>query len=706
MAQLRGMLGRYEPILERVISDTLIAAWFRGAADVPYVAPEEEPESSPFIDAPPDEPVDLIATASEGEPVITFPVIEEAARDLLEREVVTWDTYQRLAVDAKREAFTVAHVGTLDALEKIQRSLILGTREGQTLKSFSESIADVIDESGLSARHVENVFRTNVASAYTAGLMEVLRDPIVADEFPYLEYTAVHDARTRHDHKAMETLGIQGTAIYRADDRVIQEFLPPWDFACRCAVIPLSLEDAAEKGIQEAIDWLRTGQPPKSKAWVAHPPFSPPPGWSNAGVTRLGWVVNPTSKWSDPRGRGRKPWKNTESRQHRYQKSEPGTSKRGLKAAPVAKRAGGREGFSPSGEKLPQAVPLPAAPPKVKSSKVPKPKAAPAPKAAPSSPSTPPPTARIVAPTARLVAPTAKIVAPTAKIVAPTAQIVPAPVAQVVPPPPPPPAQVSPPVAMPPPVQAPPVAPAPQQKSATAPALSRHHQNFLAKHHAAIDGNASLSPEHKAKYKQAMHEAIKNMPKRIIKRIARNIDSSHFVGDRKNFADALTHSLVKEGHVTPQQASEFKKSDIGLKMASGHVGGFYTANSKFKKLFLDGTHNFGKDAAGDARDSTHEVYAHELTHAIDGPEHQVSSHADWQQAFKDEIDQDSDSESHRKSAASIGMKTGKLSAYARTSTSEGFAEFGRLVYASGMDHKRIEQAFPKCYSFFKKRGMV
>jgi uncharacterized protein with gpF-like domain len=45
-----------------------------------------------------------------------------------------------------------------------------------------------------------------------------------------LAYYATHDARVRDDHLAMETLGLDGTNIYRADDPIWREYLPPWDF--------------------------------------------------------------------------------------------------------------------------------------------------------------------------------------------------------------------------------------------------------------------------------------------------------------------------------------------------------------------------------------------------------------------------------------------------------------------------------------------
>jgi hypothetical protein len=81
----------------------------------------------------------------------------------------------------------------------------------------------------------------------------------------------------------MEQLGLDGTAVYRRDDPVWLKFYPPWGWQCRCIVIPLSVEDAAARGVKEAIRWVQTGRPPASPAWVKPLPFDIPKGWVPTG---------------------------------------------------------------------------------------------------------------------------------------------------------------------------------------------------------------------------------------------------------------------------------------------------------------------------------------------------------------------------------------------------------------------------------------
>lgn len=208
-----------------------------------------------------------------------------AVRNLESRDLFTREQYDALRQDARRAAFTVARLARVDSLERVRSALVKDVREGGTLDEFREGVADLL----LPAHHLETVYRTNVAAAYSQGLMDVLSQPLAGDEFPYLEYHATHDSRTRPEHLQMEKLGIQGTNVYRRDDPLWQVFLPPWDYNCRCALVPLSLEDAAARGIMEAQRWLESGRRPISPAWVDRPAFMPAQGFLDS-VERIGGV--------------------------------------------------------------------------------------------------------------------------------------------------------------------------------------------------------------------------------------------------------------------------------------------------------------------------------------------------------------------------------------------------------------------------------
>jgi SPP1 gp7 family putative phage head morphogenesis protein len=216
------------------------------------------------------------------EPVVTFPVIERAAADLATRNLLTRPQYDALDNDARRTAFTVARVASLDALEKLRDALVKDVQEGGTLKEFQGAVDDALGASALAPSHVESVYRTNIGQAHRQGQQEVLAHRLVSDEFPYVAYESTHDSRRRQTHAWFETHGLDGTNVYRADDPTVRKFWAPWDWQCRCIMIPLSLEDAAGRGVAEAQAWLETGRPPDRPAFVQPPPFEPPAGF--AGV--------------------------------------------------------------------------------------------------------------------------------------------------------------------------------------------------------------------------------------------------------------------------------------------------------------------------------------------------------------------------------------------------------------------------------------
>lgn len=284
IALIRRIIAQHEPILSRAISDTILAGWLTGAKTATTYLPDEEPSIFRLPPVPPIPPDRLLFPAHGGdEPIVRFPIIEEAADYLRRLRVYSQEDYNSLSTDAKRSGFTVARVASLDALQKIQDALVEDVETGGTLKAFVNRVDEALGAGALSRPRIENVYRDNTAKAYSRGLIKTLGHPMVNLEFPYLRYSAVHDSRTEPEHLAMEKLGLDQTAVYRRDDPIWQRFLPPWRWSCRCAVIPLTVEQAAALGVREAIEWLATGNSPAQPEWVAPPPFNPPPGFVTSG---------------------------------------------------------------------------------------------------------------------------------------------------------------------------------------------------------------------------------------------------------------------------------------------------------------------------------------------------------------------------------------------------------------------------------------
>ncbi len=219
--------------------------------------------------------------------------IDRAVKKLHDRAVVSPAEYAELSATARQQSFSIAGDLTDATIGRIHEILTDNVHAGASLKDFRAAVADSFETSPIGEAHLEQVYRNAVNESYSQGMETVLDHPMVADAFPYRMYVAIHDARARHEHRALESLGLSGTGIYFADDPTWLEFRPPWSWNCRCGWIPLDIEDAARHGVQHARDWLAaiarakksdlydgnpaSVEPPRQ--WVKPPPFSPPPGW-------------------------------------------------------------------------------------------------------------------------------------------------------------------------------------------------------------------------------------------------------------------------------------------------------------------------------------------------------------------------------------------------------------------------------------------
>lgn len=178
-----------------------------------------------------------------------------------------------------------------------------------------------------------------------------------------------------------------------------------------------------------------------------------------------------------------------------------------------------------------------------------------------------------------------------------------------------------------------------------------------------LKANTTLTTEQRQAYYGAASLVLSRMP-------AKGLQS--FLTSTK---DAKFFASAKE--LSAQINSEYQARGQPLPIKEGHtIAGCYKALSQ--QLLLDG---------GAGKMNTAEIYAHEFTHALDGPMKEMSRSAEWQKAYKDEI------------------AGGRLSEYAKNNEAEGFAEFGRLLYGSGYKRSKIEEQFPKAAAFFRSREL-
>lgn len=291
LAAARDILEEIEPILAKQLQATDLAAWISGFDEVAKQTPEWVLDmlSSSGAPRPPGPPRLMIPGLGEPEePILRFPLIDKAVESLSKKGILTREQFDQVSDAARLRAFTVSGELTEDAIAGMRDILADTIREGASLRSFADKFEQQLEDVVLPPGRLETIYRTNVQAAYRDGFEALASDPIVSDVFPYQEYHAIHDGRVREEHLQLESLGLNGTNIYRRDDPMWDYFTPPWDFNCRCGVNLLTVEAAASRGVQEAKKWLESGEPPAEPEWrLAHIPFRPPEGFTSGRTSGL-----------------------------------------------------------------------------------------------------------------------------------------------------------------------------------------------------------------------------------------------------------------------------------------------------------------------------------------------------------------------------------------------------------------------------------
>lgn len=288
---LDNILRDWEPLLGRTLSDTIIAAYMAGASEVARSVPipylRSHGWTAPVL-PPPHEPIFPMIFAGEPEPLVTFPIIEQAARHLSRKRLMERWQFDALAGEARRNAFSVAGVTRLKTLDGIRETLVESVQRGQTFQEWRKRVPEVVEWTALSPAHQETVWRTNIQSSLSQGKDAVLDHPFIINLFPYEELVVIGDERLCPICGAAAMAGLTDkdgnpTGIFRRNDAVWRNLLkPPLHWSCRCSSLAMTAFMAAERGIPEAIEWERTGQTPLVPAHVVWPDIQLPSGWRTA----------------------------------------------------------------------------------------------------------------------------------------------------------------------------------------------------------------------------------------------------------------------------------------------------------------------------------------------------------------------------------------------------------------------------------------
>ncbi len=155
--------------------------------------------------------------------------------------LVSRDVMDGLLPELRAYAFTISGLDVGDTMSRI-RDTIKAVPAGALNwdKARKEIAADLDDALGgkVAQRRAELLLRTHVFRSYAAARYRNLIAQI--DVFPFWQYKTVGDERVRPSHVALNG------KIFPAGHEIWQRIFPPWDWGCRCLVVPLT-QGAAER---------------------------------------------------------------------------------------------------------------------------------------------------------------------------------------------------------------------------------------------------------------------------------------------------------------------------------------------------------------------------------------------------------------------------------------------------------------------------
>lgn len=166
---------------------------------------------------------------------------------------------------------------------QIRETLAENLARGEGERNFTEVVNAEFDRAGLSRLkpyQIANIYTTNTATAFAAGQMARMLE--VQEDFPFWQFSAVMDSRTRPAHAALHG------KIFRVGDFT---FYPPLDFQCRCTAKLLTARQAGKHP--------RTAMPDADQRNELYAKAGKPEFAGNKQGNYLAWLAN-EYKEADP----------------------------------------------------------------------------------------------------------------------------------------------------------------------------------------------------------------------------------------------------------------------------------------------------------------------------------------------------------------------------------------------------------------------
>lgn len=166
----------------------------------------------------------------------------QAARHVRDRLPTHQGVRKTLLPELRARAFAIANLTDMRRVAKIQET-VATVSEGkpwtQAKREIKEELAQSLSEEK-AAKNAERIVKEEIFRAISAARYKEMTTESELEQFPYWEYHAVGDQRTRSTHQALDGITLP------ANDPFWKDHYPPWDYGCRCTVLQIS-ELAAQR---------------------------------------------------------------------------------------------------------------------------------------------------------------------------------------------------------------------------------------------------------------------------------------------------------------------------------------------------------------------------------------------------------------------------------------------------------------------------
>ena len=181
-------------------------------------------------------------------PVVPF---EEAIEDILKRHPAIapgWEATRDYYLDG---GFAIARSSKVEVTQRAQGAIRDAMRGGLTgqeaidkiLRAVqSQATGDPSEDWTFTGSYAETVYRTNIASSYTAGRIEQAKDPVFKREVAAWEVRTYPGPDVRPNHAAMRG------KIAATDDPIWETMKPPLGYNCRCSIEFVGHKQALKAG--------------------------------------------------------------------------------------------------------------------------------------------------------------------------------------------------------------------------------------------------------------------------------------------------------------------------------------------------------------------------------------------------------------------------------------------------------------------------